>query len=163
MDEQDFKINVFDHASAESRQAMIDEVARKFVVECVKENGSPMVLHATLTNLYYPGLKMVPRNGAMHASSEPVVANGVQSTKKSKDQPKAKSQSEKGGRRSPKQIAASVDKVLSFIASNPGLRTEQIVEGIGHKKATIDALHRLRNDGKIKAKGIKRAMTYTAK
>jgi len=66
-----------------------------------------------------------------------------------------------GKRRSSKQIASGVDRLLAFIRRHPGLRTEQIFKQLGGNKVTLkDGLARLRATGRVKTTGIKRAMTY---
>jgi hypothetical protein len=67
------------------------------------------------------------------------------------------------GRRSSKQIAAVVGKLLAFIRQHPGVRSEQIMRKLGGDKALIkDALRRLRATKKVRTVGIKRAMAYRA-
>ena len=68
-----------------------------------------------------------------------------------------------GKRRSSKQIASGVERLLGFIRQHPGLRTEEILKQLGGDKITIkDGLARLRATGKVRTTGIKRAMTYRA-
>ena len=65
--------------------------------------------------------------------------------------------------RSSTDIAVTIDKVLTFITSHPGLRSEEIFKAIGGNKAGVkDALARLRALKGVKTRGAKRAMTYSA-
>ncbi len=67
------------------------------------------------------------------------------------------------GRRTPAQIEAIVDDVLSYIKAHPGMRSEKIRAGMKiDRPALRDALDRLGDAKKIKMKGVKRAATYTA-
>ena len=71
--------------------------------------------------------------------------------------------SKKGGRRSSEQVTADNDKLLAFIKANPGRRSEDIQKGAGMAKPNVaSGLQALREAGKVKMKGIKRAATYTA-
>ena len=76
---------------------------------------------------------------------------------------KAAKPSKKGGRRSSEQVTADNDKLLAFIKAHPEMRSEAIQKAIGMNKPNVaSGLQTLRDSGKIKMKGIKRAATYTA-
>jgi hypothetical protein len=65
------------------------------------------------------------------------------------------------GRRGPN--SAGVEKVLKFVQSHPGLRSEQIQKQMDLASARVKgALLKLRATGKVKTKGQKRATTYQA-
>ena len=65
-------------------------------------------------------------------------------------------------RRSPEEIAAENNKLLAFIRSNPGLRSEDILKALGLPKPNVaSGLQRLRDEGKVRMVGVKRAATYT--
>ena len=65
-------------------------------------------------------------------------------------------------RRSPEQITADNARLLSWIGSNPNKRSEDIQRGTGiDKQHVASGLQVLRDGGKIKMKGVKRAATYS--
>jgi hypothetical protein len=65
-------------------------------------------------------------------------------------------------RRTPRQIAAASDKLVAYIKAHPGQRSEQIQKGLGMAKpALASGLQRLRDAGRVRMKGIKRAATYS--
>ena len=67
-----------------------------------------------------------------------------------------------GEKRDPKVIAALQGKVLAYIAAHPGLRIEQINAGLGTTtKAIFLPIRKLLAAGAIRAKGEKRATTYS--
>jgi hypothetical protein len=67
------------------------------------------------------------------------------------------------GKRSPAQIKATVDAVLAFVKSHPGVRSEVVREKMKLERPIVqDALNRLRADKKVTMKGEKRAAMYTA-
>lgn len=56
-----------------------------------------------------------------------------------------------------------LDRVVSFVAKNPGLRSEQIQAKLGGDHDTVKkALAKLRDIKRVKTTGEKRATTYTA-
>jgi hypothetical protein len=64
-------------------------------------------------------------------------------------------------RRSPEQKRATEEKLLAFIARNPGLKSEEIVKEIGgDAKVFKSGLADLRAAKKVVTKGARRAMTY---
>ncbi len=65
-------------------------------------------------------------------------------------------------RRTEAQIQATMAKVLSFIDSHPGSRSEEI-RASTHvpAKEMADALRRLVSEKSVKTKGMRRATTYT--
>ena len=69
----------------------------------------------------------------------------------------------KGTHRKKKDIAANDARVLAFIKASPGLRTEQIVKGLGGDVGgdISFALAHLRAATKIKAKGYGRGTVYS--
>lgn len=68
----------------------------------------------------------------------------------------------KGGKRTPEQIAATLDTVLGYIKAHPNARSEKIRATLKlPKPVMLDTLARLRDAKKIKMKGVKRAATYT--
>jgi len=90
---------------------------------------------------------------------------------KKPETPKAKSAApapakkrKQGTHRKKAEIAASDARVLAFVKANPGLRTEQIVKGLGgdaRGDVTFSISH-LRGKKKIKAKGYGRGTVYSA-
>ena len=67
-----------------------------------------------------------------------------------------------GGKRTPDQIAATLDTVLGYIKAHPNARSEKIRATLKlPKPVMLDTLARLRDAKKIKMKGVKRAATYT--
>jgi hypothetical protein len=74
-----------------------------------------------------------------------------------------KSAAPSGGKRTPEQIAKTAAKLLSFIASNPGQRAEQISEGTKISTSEMALpIKRLLAEKKIKASGVARGTTYVA-
>ena len=68
----------------------------------------------------------------------------------------------KGGRRTPEQIAATLETVHGYIKSHANVRSEHIRAALKlPRPVMLDALDRLRAAKKIKMKGMKRAATYT--
>ena len=64
-------------------------------------------------------------------------------------------------RRTEAQIQTTMQKVLSFIDSNPGSRSEEIRSSLGlPTPAMADALKRLMAEKSIKSKGQRRGTTY---
>ena len=97
-----------------------------------------------------------------------LIGVGAASTGKRRGRPpgaasaSAPSRPKKFIRRSARQIAGSVGRVVAFISKHPGLRSEQIVKALGGDASGVsDALARLRASGRVKTDGIKRAMTYS--
>jgi hypothetical protein len=77
--------------------------------------------------------------------------------------PKSRKPPSKFHRRSPDQIVRDNDRLLGFIKDHPGLRSEDIQKGIRLPKPDVaSGLVALRDSGKIKMKGVKRAATYSA-
>ena len=70
----------------------------------------------------------------------------------------------KGAHRTKAEVAANDARVLAFIKASPGLRTEQIVKGLGGDDGgnVSFALAHLRGKKKIKAKGYGRWTVYSA-
>ena len=69
----------------------------------------------------------------------------------------------KGAHRTKAEIAANDARVLAFIKASPGLRTEQIVKGLGGDAGDVAfALAHLRGKKKVKAKGYGRWTVYSA-
>jgi len=55
----------------------------------------------------------------------------------------------------------AVDQTLKLIKDQPGLRTEKMYEQLSMPRQTIKAaLHKLREQDKVKVKGERRAATY---
>lgn len=70
----------------------------------------------------------------------------------------------KGAKRSPEALEQLTKKLLGYITKNPGERIEQI--GVGLEIATKELLLPMRKliaQGSVRAKGVKRATSYTAK
>ena len=68
----------------------------------------------------------------------------------------------KGGKRTPEQIAATLETVVAYIKSHPNTRSEAIRAALKLPKPVAhDTLTRLRDAKKIKMRGVKRAATYT--
>ena len=69
----------------------------------------------------------------------------------------------KGAHRTKAQIAASDARVLAFIKASPGLRTEQIVKGLGGDDSgdVSFALAHLRGAKKVRARGYGRWTVYS--
>jgi hypothetical protein len=66
-------------------------------------------------------------------------------------------------RRTSASIARDNDRLLAYIKSHPAQRSEQIQKGCGLAKPAVAAgLVALRDAGRIKMKGVKRAATYSA-
>lgn len=64
-------------------------------------------------------------------------------------------------RRSSRKIAADNDKLLTFIKGHPGLRSEEIQDGVKLPRPDVTSgLVALRDSGRIKMKGVKRGATY---
>src|SRR5438552_18481737 len=56
-----------------------------------------------------------------------------------------------------------ISKVLAFVESNPGLRSEEIQKRMGGEPKIIKAaLAKLRDSKSVKTNGVKRAMIYSA-
>jgi hypothetical protein len=70
----------------------------------------------------------------------------------------------KGTKRSPDELADLSERLLGYLAKNPGRRIEQIAEGmgLGTKELSLP-IKRLVATRKIAKKGAKRATTYSAK
>lgn len=67
------------------------------------------------------------------------------------------------GRRAASSGADVSGAVLAHVRSNPGSRAEQITAALGaNGDAVKKALARLKNDGAIKARGVKRGTNYVA-
>lgn len=65
-------------------------------------------------------------------------------------------------RRSPAEIAADNEKLLAFIKDHPDLRSEDIQKGVSlSRKDVTTGLVALRESGRIKMNGVKRAATYS--
>jgi len=64
------------------------------------------------------------------------------------------------GRASPARGQGTEEQVLTYVKSNPGLRTEEIGRGV--EADAKSALKKLRAAGMVKVKGAKRAMRYWA-
>jgi hypothetical protein len=66
-------------------------------------------------------------------------------------------------RRSPDQLAATADRLRSYIAQNPGQRMEQIGEALGSTTRELRRpLGQLIDEGQIRREGEKRASRYYA-
>jgi len=66
------------------------------------------------------------------------------------------------GRRGRGVSEADLEKVLAVIGKKPGLRTEQIYGEVPiGKDMVVKALAKLRESGKVKTKGLRRATTYS--
>jgi hypothetical protein len=72
--------------------------------------------------------------------------------------PKASRRGGRRGRRGPNE--STIEKVLDFIKSTPGLRSEQIAKQLGGDVKS--ALAKLRAAGKVKTSGARRATTYAS-
>jgi len=71
---------------------------------------------------------------------------------------------EKGAKRSPEEIAQLTDQLHKFILKNPGLRIEQIAEGLGiDTKELVLPIKKLAAAKVLSTKGQKRATRYSAK
>ena len=69
----------------------------------------------------------------------------------------------KGGRRTSEQVARDDARLFDYIKSHGGLRSEQIQKGVGLRREDVaSGLLRLRDGGRLRMKGAKRAATYTA-
>ena len=87
-------------------------------------------------------------------------SNGAPTTTPTATLVKAK-RKKKFARRNPAELATTAATLLEFIQRSPGLRSEQIVKGIGgDAEALADGLKRLRASKKVTTKGNKRATTY---
>jgi hypothetical protein len=78
--------------------------------------------------------------------------------------PKAASASKgKRGRRSAKQVAADDAKILTYIKEHPGMTSLKLQKQIAMPSLFLaSGLLRLREGNKVKAKGERSAMTYSA-
>jgi hypothetical protein len=78
--------------------------------------------------------------------------------------PKAASASKgKRGRRSAKQVAADDAKILAYIKDHPGMTSLKLQKQIAMPSLFLaSGLLRLREGNKVKAKGERSAMTYSA-
>jgi hypothetical protein len=66
-------------------------------------------------------------------------------------------------RRSSDQIVRDNQKLLAFVKDHPGLRSEDIGKALKLAKPNLAAgLQRLREEGRLRMKGVKRAATYSA-
>jgi hypothetical protein len=66
-------------------------------------------------------------------------------------------------RRNAAAVQETMDAVRGFIKAHPGLRSEEIYTKMGGNTADLkNALERLRAAKKVKTKGKKRSMTYSA-
>jgi len=66
------------------------------------------------------------------------------------------------GKRTPEQIAATLDSVLGYIKSHANARSEKIRDALKlPKPVMLDSLARLRDAKKIRMRGVKRAATYS--
>ena len=104
---------------------------------------------------YYPAVAIAaPATKTEVAKSNAAAALAPAKTKKRK----------KGAHRTKSEIAANDARVPAFIKASPGLRTEQIVKGLGGDDDgdVSFALARLRGAKKIKAKGYGRGTVYSA-
>ncbi len=63
-------------------------------------------------------------------------------------------------RRSPEQKKAIAERILTFVAQNPGLKSEQIQKALGDAKVVRASLKELRAAQKVATTGEKRGMTY---
>jgi hypothetical protein len=71
---------------------------------------------------------------------------------------------ERGGKRSPAELEALTDRLLTYIEANPGHRTEQIGAALDlPTKELALPMRKLIREGHLKTKGQKRATTYYAK
>jgi hypothetical protein len=69
----------------------------------------------------------------------------------------------KRAKRTPEEMARQATRLHAFVKANPGLRMEQIVEGMKLDTALLAPLaKRLVDEKKLKAKGKARGTTYTA-
>ena len=65
------------------------------------------------------------------------------------------------GKRTSEDLDALCDKFASFVASNPGLRIEQINKQLGTKTKNLALpIRKLLASGRVKSKGQKRSTTY---
>jgi hypothetical protein len=65
--------------------------------------------------------------------------------------------------RSRRAGALDPERVLGYLEQHPGSRSEEIAGSLGADAATLrSALHRLRDEGRIKVEGKARATRYTA-
>jgi hypothetical protein len=68
------------------------------------------------------------------------------------------------GKRTPEEIEKVATKLLAYIASNPGQRSEQIADGTGLPTKDLSLpIRRLLEAKKLKATGKARGTTYTVK
>lgn len=70
----------------------------------------------------------------------------------------------RGGKRSPNQLALLSQRILDYVARNPGQRIEQIAQGMGtHTRALALPIKKLCAERKLVRRGQKRATTYSVK
>ena len=93
-------------------------------------------------------------------SPKPHAARPVSAKAPSAKAPSAKPAGTRG-KRTPEQIAATLETVHGYIKSHQNVRSEHIRAALKlPRPVMLDALDRLRDAKKIKMKGMKRAATY---
>lgn len=103
-----------------------------------------------------PGVK-----NKVHAAATP--ARAAEEPKAPKAQKATRASKANGGRRSSEQVERDDAALLDYIRTHPNERSEDIMKRLGLAKPNLaSGLHRLRDSGAIKMKGLKRGATYTA-
>lgn len=137
--------------SPERRKEFLDEAGRA-VVQKMLSNGSS---GATLGQLL-DRLRLDPHWNTIKEASAEAVFGSVKTTKTKTKTTKTKR---------PRQTLTDevLASVLAVIKKNPGIRAELVCDEHGKiDRATCKkALHKLRAQGKVKTKGVKRKTTYT--
>lgn len=128
-------------------QARIEAFTNE-LTELVKQAALESISEALSGSMAQP-----PRGGRARRSNGHVASerrsNGVQ---------------RKGAKRSPEELESLADKLLKYVESNPGQRTEQIGAALDvPTKELALPMRKLIREGHLKTKGQKRATTYYAK
>ena len=107
------------------------------------------------------GMTYYPAGGSVGPAKRSEAVKSKGAAKPAPAQPRKR---KRGTHRKKAEIAANDARVLAFIKASPGLRTEQIVKGLGGDAGgdVSFALAHLRGAKKIKAKGYGRGTTYSA-
>jgi hypothetical protein len=134
----------------------IDAYYRKYAANVFGPASAPAIVPPVATTPATPAPKS-------RAAKKPGGRDGLaKPAAKAEAKPKASTR-KKGEKRDPAVLKAIEDKLLAYIASNPGQRAEQINKALGFsiKDANLPMKHLL-GEKKIRAEGQKRATQYFA-
>ena len=96
------------------------------------------------------------------STSYVVVSSGAPAPVAPATKGEASVQASSGGRRTSDQVLADVEKLLAFVKANPGKHSEEIQKALKMPKSIVaPGLLALREAGRIKLTGVKRAATYS--